>query len=233
VGAEALTRWQHPRLGLVPPSEFIPLAEQTGLIEAIGRWVLSAACLQNRVWRYAGLPDLPIAVNVSPRQFWHSGFRAAVESTLRETQLQAGQLELEITESCLLRDLESTRAILGSLREIGVRVSIDDFGTGYSSFSVLRQLPLDTLKIDRSFVAEATSDPGGALIASAILNLGSSLGLRVVAEGVETDEQREYLLEHECRWMQGFHFSAPMPASVFTQLLRSGAALPIAKRSRD
>ncbi|MCG8590963.1 MAG: EAL domain-containing protein [Proteobacteria bacterium] len=222
VGAEALVRWLHPDLGLVSPVEFIPLAEETGLIGQIGEWVLLEACRQTRHWQDAGLEHAAVSVNVSPRQFWHTDFHGRVDWVLRETRLPPSSLTLEITESCLMRDVDSTVKCLGSIKDLGVAVSLDDFGTGYSSLSVLRRLPLDVLKMDRSFTREAIEDRDGSMVAAAIIGLANSLGLSVLAEGVETEAQREFLIEHACPGMQGFLFSPPLPAPDFGTLLNEG-----------
>jgi EAL domain-containing protein (putative c-di-GMP-specific phosphodiesterase class I) len=230
VGAEALVRWQNAEFGIVPPGEFIGVAEERGLIGHIGSWVMRAACKENLRWQEAGCRPIPVAVNVSSRQFWHSDFRGLVEEILRDTRLAGPLLHLEITESCLMRDVEATVAMLGALRQLGVDISIDDFGTGFSSLSMLRRLPLDSLKIDRAFVSEATEDRGASMVASAIIGLANSLGLRVIAEGVETNDQREFLLERNCATMQGFLFSRPVPAAEFERLLaEDGSLLPETK----
>jgi EAL domain-containing protein (putative c-di-GMP-specific phosphodiesterase class I) len=222
LGAEALVRWRHAQRGLVPPSDFIPLAEETGLIQSLGEWVLRAACRQSQAWQRAGHPLLRMAVNASPRQFWHADLAAVVEAALDETGFPGDHLDLEITESCLLRDVDGIIDTLERIRALGVRISLDDFGTGYSSLSVLKRLPLDALKIDRSFVSDCIPETGDAMIASAIIALGQSLNLGIVAEGVEETEQREFLLERNCRVMQGFFFSRPLESEDFAVLLEQG-----------
>jgi diguanylate cyclase (GGDEF)-like protein len=223
-GAEALLRWQHPQRGLVPPMEFIPIAEQSGLIVPIGEWVLLAACRQNVEWAAQGLPRVPIAVNVSPRQFRQTGFAQAVKSAIAATG-QVEYLRLELTESSIMDDPESAIRVLQELKALGIKLSIDDFGTGYSSMSYLNRLPLGELKIDRSFLAEIKKPDDRVVLVDAIIALAHSLGLNVVAEGVETDEQLQYLARRNCDEAQGFLFSKPVPADEFSaKFLRSAAA---------
>ncbi|MFC5301429.1 EAL domain-containing protein [Azospira restricta] len=211
-GAEALLRWQHPQRGLVPPAEFIPLAEETGLILPIGDWVLRTACARLAQWR--ARPDtaaLTLAVNVSARQFRHPGFVYQVVSALGASGADPHRLKLELTESLLLDDIEGTVVKMTALKAAGVSFSLDDFGTGYSSLSYLKRLPLDQLKIDRSFVRDVLTDPNDAAIARTIVALGQSLGLTVIAEGVETEEQRAFLAAHNCHAYQGYLFGRPEP----------------------
>ena len=222
LGAEALLRWRHPELGLVPPGEFIPLAEETGLIVAIGEWVLREACRQVRDWERQGLPLLSISLNVSPRQFWHADFVEVVRDSLRVSGLPGPKLSLEITETCVMRDVEATIEMLSAIKGEGVHISLDDFGTGYSSLSSLSLLPLDTLKIDRSFVMECVDQAPSATITSAIIGLARNLDLAIVAEGVETTAQRDFLLERGCRPMQGFLFAPPMDPESFQEVLARG-----------
>jgi len=222
-GVEALARWLHPELGLVAPARFIPVAEETGLIEDIGNWVLREACRQNCRWRDQGLPDMHVAVNVSARQFVRADFARGVLAVLEETGLPAHLLELEITESLMMDDVARAVQTLAALKQVGVKLSIDDFGTGYSSLAYLRHFPLDFLKIDQSFVAVMLSDPSGAAIVRAIITLGQSLGFAIIAEGVETEEQRAHLLAGGCNEMQGYLFSRPVPATELEALLRSQA----------
>jgi diguanylate cyclase (GGDEF)-like protein/PAS domain S-box-containing protein len=219
-GVEALIRWQHPDRGLVPPSQFVPIAEDCGLILQIGRWVLREACRQARAWQVAGLPRLPIAVNVSAVEFRDPGFVEGVQTALSETGLEAQYLELELTEGVLMEDAESTASVLQELKTMGVHLAVDDFGTGYSSLSYLRQFPIDVLKIDQSFVHRITADPDDTTIVSAIINMGKSLKRLVVAEGVETREQRAYLQTQCCAEGQGYLFSRPVSAARFAHLLR-------------
>ena len=219
VGAEALIRWQHPDWGLVPPGEFIPLAEETGLILPIGEWVLAQACYQAHVWHKAGHTGLRVAVNLSGRQLAQKGLVAMVDNILRRAGLAHGALELEITESLLMQDLEQTAVTLEALADIGVTVSMDDFGTGYSSLSYLKRLPIDVLKIDQSFVRDITSDADDASIVHAIIAMAHSLGIKVIAEGVETAEQLAFLRQHACDGMQGYYISRPVPPEKFIELL--------------
>jgi diguanylate cyclase (GGDEF)-like protein/PAS domain S-box-containing protein len=219
VAFEALLRWQHPDFGLVAPAEFIPMLEETGLIIPVGDWVLGAACGQLQQWRAAGWADLHMAVNLSPRQFQSSGVMASVETGIARLGCKSGLLELEITEGMLLQHAGATLETLGALREVGVRLAIDDFGTGYSSLSYLRRFPIDTLKIDRSFVHDIPHDPDDSAIVTAIAALARSLKLEMVAEGVETEAQRDFLRSLGCIVMQGYLFSRPLPADDVTRLL--------------
>ena len=223
-GVEALIRWRQPDRGLVPPSQFVPIAEDCGLIIQIGRWVLREACRQARAWQDAGLPPVPIAVNVSALEFRDPGFVESVRTTLSETGLEARYLGLELTEGVLMEDAESTATVLQELKVMGVHLAVDDFGTGYSSLSYLRQFPIDVLKIDQSFVDQITVDPDDSSIVSAIINMGKSLKHLVVAEGIETQEQRAYLQAQHCAEGQGYLFSRPLSAAQFAQLLQIGIA---------
>jgi diguanylate cyclase (GGDEF)-like protein/PAS domain S-box-containing protein len=222
VGVEALIRWRHPEIGLVSPAEFIPLAEETGLILPIGRWVLHAACLQLQTWHEAGFRMLRLAVNLSGRQFQDAGLVDEVARVLSELSVDPAFLELELTESSIMRDPDTTTEKLQALRSLGVQLSIDDFGTGYSSLGHLRRFPIRTLKIDRSFVKDITTDPSNAAIARGIIALAESLQLRVVAEGVETRAQLTALMGLNCSEVQGFLFARPLPADQIVQLLRTG-----------
>src|ERR1700730_11874858 len=221
-GVEALIRWMHPDRGLVPPSQFVPIAEECGLILPIGRWVLLEACTQARAWRDLGLRAVPVAVNVSAVEFLAKDFLSGVRTVLIATGVEPHNLELELTESVLMRDAESTIDTLHALKAIGVQLAVDDFGTGYSSFSYLRRFPLDALKIDRSFVHDITSNPDDAKIVSAMIGIGKSLRQRVIAEGVETLEQLDFLQSQGCGEGQGYYFSRPVVAEEFTELLKSG-----------
>jgi diguanylate cyclase (GGDEF)-like protein/PAS domain S-box-containing protein len=221
-GVEALIRWQQSDRGLIPPSQFVPIAEDCGLILPIGRWVLREACRQARAWQCAGHPRLPVAVNVSAVEFRDEGFVDGVRTVLSETGLEARYLELELTEGVLMEDAESTAAVLQELKTMGVHLAVDDFGTGYSSLSYLRQFPIDILKIDRSFVQQISADSEDSLIVSAIISMGKSLKHVVVAEGIETQEQRAYLQSQHCAEGQGYFFSRPVPASQFAHLLQMG-----------
>ena len=226
IGAEALIRWRHPQLGLVPPARFVPIAEDCGFIVAIGRWVLREACRQARAWQDAGLPPLRIAINISSVELRDMDFVAGVRAVLTETVLEPHYLELELTETFLMQDSTSTTAVLQALRDIGVKLALDDFGTGYSSLSHLKRFPIDTLKIDQSFVRDLTTDPDDASIVSAVISMGKSLNMRVVAEGVETREQLAFLHEQSCPEGQGYYFSPPVVAAEFAQLLKRSMGDP-------
>jgi diguanylate cyclase (GGDEF)-like protein/PAS domain S-box-containing protein len=221
-GVEALIRWHHPQRGLVPPGQFIAIAEECGLIVPIGRWVLSEACRQARAWQAAGLPPMCVAINISSVELRAPGFASGVRAILRETGLEPRYLELELTETFLMQDSRSTAEVLKELKEIGVLLALDDFGTGYSSLSYLKRFPIDAVKIDQSFVRDLTTDPDDAGIVTAVIAMGRSLHMRVVAEGVETREQLAILQEHGCPQGQGYYFSRPVPAVEFRQLLEFG-----------
>ena len=225
-GAEALVRWRHPQRGLVPPGEFIPLAEACGLIDAIGEWVVREGCRQARAWQLEGLPHLRVAVNLSAFQFRHGNLLKMISDALKAAELDPRFLEVEITESALMSDPEESVAILEALSRMGVVVSIDDFGTGYSSMSYLRRFPIDKLKIDRTFIAEVISRADDASIVKAIVSLAHSLHLKVVAEGVETDEQLHLLKGIGCDQFQGFCFSPAVPAPHFSALMRKAQQSP-------
>jgi diguanylate cyclase (GGDEF)-like protein/PAS domain S-box-containing protein len=222
-GMEALIRWRHPVKGLVPPLQFIPLAEETGLIVPIGQWVLRTACAQTKAWQAGGLSPLRVAVNLSARQFSQDSLLEDVARVLAETGLEAPLLELEITESMVMRNPAHAVALLDSLKAMGVHLSIDDFGTGYSSLSYLKRFPIDNLKIDRSFIQDLPADGEDAAITRAIIAMAHSLRLTVVAEGVETEKQRTFLHQHGCNEMQGFLFSKPLSAEAFLALLQDTA----------
>ncbi len=211
-GVEALIRWQHPELGLVPPNDFIPLLEETGLIIPVGYWVIVTACRQLQVWHEAGFPELAMSVNISGRQFHARDFIDNIKSFIRENKMPVGMMEMEITESILMENQQSTIAALDALEKMGFKIAIDDFGTGYSSLSYLRRFRVDTLKIDRSFVRDVTDNPDDAAITSAIVAMAQSLKLKVVAEGVETPQQLAFLQAHNCQYVQGYLFSRPLPA---------------------
>jgi diguanylate cyclase (GGDEF)-like protein/PAS domain S-box-containing protein len=215
VAAEALLRWRHPQLGVVSPADFIPIAEETGLIVPIGEWVLRTACEQHRAWREAGRMPIRMMVNISARQFREHGFVAMVRQVLRDTAMAPHLLTLELTESILMDDTRHAIALLEELRMLGLRVALDDFGTGYSSLGYLKRFPIHELKIDRLFVRDIDRNPRDAALAAAIISIGHSLGLRVVGEGVETAAQLEVLAAHGCDLVQGFHFSAPVAAECF------------------
>lgn len=213
VGVEALLRWQHPELGLVPPNRFISIAENSGLIVPIGEWVLRTACAQARKWQDGGLPAVPIAVNVSAVQFRQDGFRNLIKNVLRETGLPPQYLELELTESLLLTNADVMFSVLSELNEMGLQLAIDDFGTGYSSLSYLKQFPVKKLKIDRSFIKNVVLNQSDAAITTAIIGMAKSLGLKVIAEGVETEAQMSFLREHRCDEIQGYYLSKPITAT--------------------
>src|ERR1700733_6318057 len=223
--AEALIRWNDPRTGLVPPGRFIPVLEETGLIYEVGRWALHKAIEDYLRWRNAGLAAVPIAVNVSPLQLRHRNFIAEIKGAVGIDAHAAAGLELEITESLIMEDVKHSIASLQAIRAMGVSIAIDDFGTGFSSLSYLSKLPVDTLKIDRSFVNDMTTVPEGLALVSTIINLARSLKLKVVAEGVETEEQSRQLRLLGCDEMQGYLFSKPVPIEIFeAKFLASPAA---------
>ena len=219
-GVEALIRWLHPRLGLVPPAEFIPIAEESGLIIPIGRWVLAEACHQARAWQEIGLVPIPISVNISAVELRAKTFVEEVRTALSDTGLEARYLELELTETFLMQDSTSTSAVLHNLKRLGLTLALDDFGTGYSSLSHLRRFPIDTLKIDRSFVHHVTSNADDACIVRALIGMGKSLHMRVVAEGVETPEQLAFLQDGDCPFGQGYYFGLPLTGAECTNILR-------------
>ncbi|HYD94618.1 MAG TPA: EAL domain-containing protein [Noviherbaspirillum sp.] len=223
IGAEALIRWNHPDMGMVSPTRFIPMAEEIGLIVPIGDWVLHTACAQNKAWQNAGLPPISISVNLSARQFRQEGLVESVARALEDMDLDARHLELELTESIVMNSAELFIEKLKELEDLGVQLSIDDFGTGYSSLSYLKRFPLHHLKIDQSFVRDIATDADDAAITSTVISLGHSLNLKVIAEGVETEEQVAFLRDHNCDEMQGYYFSRPLPANEFASLLRQAA----------
>lgn len=222
-GVEALLRWDHPELGLILPKQFIPLAEENGLIVPIGRWVLYTACEQNMQWQRAGFPKLNIAVNLSARQFLDEALLDDITDALSMSDMAPELLELEITESMMLHDLDRTTRVLKALRSMGVRIAIDDFGTGYSSLSQLKELPVDTIKIDGSFINSLISNAEGRLLTETIIELGRNLSLTVVAEGVESAEQADFLKSKRCDQLQGFFFDKPVPADEFAAMFRRDA----------
>ncbi len=218
VGMEALARWQHPELGLIPPSKFIPIAEELGLILPLGEWVLMTACAQNKAWQEAGLPFIPMGVNISARQLQDKNIVQIIERTLRKTGLAPAYLELELTES-IIQHPEQAAVLLAQLNLMGIQIAIDDFGTGYSSLNYLKRLPIHKLKIDQSFVRQLTIDPDTTAIVAAIITLAHSLELKTVAEGVETQAQLEQLAVLQCDEVQGYLFSPPVPAEEAAKLL--------------
>ena len=221
-GVEALLRWQHPQQGLLSPDQFVQVAEQCGLIVPMGRWVMGEACRQAGEWRDAGLPEIVMSVNVSAVEFSDKLFLQGINKLLSDTRIEAGQLNLEVTEGVLMKDVGATAAVLRELKRIGVKLTVDDFGTGYSSLSYLRQFPIDGLKIDRSFVQQITDSSGDNGIVSAIIAMGESLGFLVVAEGIETGVQEQYLKSRGCAQGQGYLFSRPVPATQIALLLQAG-----------
>jgi diguanylate cyclase (GGDEF)-like protein len=222
-GMEALLRWEHPDLGLLAPMQFIPMAEETGLIVPIGRWVLETACSQNVAWQNAGAPPLTIAVNLTARQFVDERLLEDVSAALRTSGMDPRLLEFEISESILMGDVDATLRILTGLKRLGTRIAIDDFGIGYSSLTMLQRFPLDTIKIDRSFIRTIAADPDNWGLADAVITMGKNLSLTVVAQGVETGEQAEFLRAHACDELQGFYFNRPLPPEECTTLLLASA----------
>jgi diguanylate cyclase (GGDEF)-like protein/PAS domain S-box-containing protein len=226
VGFEALVRWQDPDRGMIPPSEFLPVAEETGLVVPIGQWVLRSACTQMRAWLKAGYELSSMAVNISARQFNRPDFAQSVSEALRQAGLEASYLELEITEGTLMANDVATVATLNALKAVGVRLAVDDFGTGYSSLAYLKKLPVNKLKIDRSFVTDIGSDPASAAIVSAIISLARCLGLEVLAEGIQNEQQRNALLAAGCTEGQGYLFARPVPSAAVASLDGLAASLP-------
>jgi diguanylate cyclase (GGDEF)-like protein len=224
-GVEALLRWTHPELGVLPPMQFIPLAEETGLIVPIGRWVLREACAQNMAWQRRGLRPVSMAVNLSPRQFVDAHLLQDIDEALAASGMSPVLLQLEVTESMVMRNVSRAVKVLDAIQSRGIRLAIDDFGTGYSSMSLMKQFPIDTIKIDRSFVRDLPTDSEDQAIAQAIISMGKALGMTVVAEGVETSEQEAFLRNHACDEMQGYLFSRPVPPQQLAELLRSAPLL--------
>ena len=227
VGVEALIRWQHPERGLLLPAQFVPIAEDCGLILPIGRWVLRAACEQASTWLQAGLPPITIAVNTSALEFRANDFLENIRTTLTDTGVEPSYLELELTESILMRDAKSTDTLLHALADLGVKLAIDDFGTGYSSLSYLWQFPIDTLKIDQSFVSRMTNNPDDATIAKAVIAMGKSLKQRVIAEGVETPQQYAFLQDQDCDEGQGYYIGRPVVAETLATMLQTGMSFTL------
>ena len=228
-GMEALVRWQHPVQGLLYPTKFIPVAEESGLIVPLGEWVLRTACEQNKAWQLAGLKPVGIAVNLSARQFKQQDLVERVSRILKETELDPSYLELELTESMVMQNVEAAITTLNQFKAIGVKLSIDDFGIGYSSLNYLKHFPIGYLKIDQSFVRDITTSRDDAIIAKIIISMAHDLGLRVIAEGVETEEQKSFLCLHCCDEMQGYFFSMPIPAEEFEILLKKRCCMSMAK----
>jgi diguanylate cyclase (GGDEF)-like protein len=232
VGAEALLRWQSPQLGAVSPEEFVPVAELAGLMPQIGDWVLREACREVAAWRALGAPETHVAINVSPQQFHSTDLLANVAQALAESALPADAIELEITESLLVRDAPQTHRVLDDLRELGVRLALDDFGTGYSSLAYLKRFPMQVLKIDRSFISDIGSGQGGSGLVDAIVAMARSLGMQVVAEGVENETQLAYLAAKGVEMVQGFHFSPAVDATAFRAMLTAPRAPAEARAER-
>jgi len=226
VGAEALVRWNHPRIGMIHPPEFIPLAEETGLIIPLGERVLRLACQQIAAWQTASLPPLKVSLNISARQFRQENLPELLQRVLAETGIAAEALEFELTESMVMHDVENAIAMLRELKQIGVTLALDDFGTGYSSLAYLKRFPIDVLKIDRSFVRDIDREADDAAIAHAVIAMAHSLGLQVTAEGVENEAQLALLRQYGCNDFQGYLFSRPVPAEEFSLLLQNGRSLP-------
>lgn len=210
MGLEALLRWHNSKLGSISPLEFIPIAEETDLINRIGEWVLNEACMQNKEWQDQGFSPLRMAVNISANHFQDPSFLEYVKAVLHQTGLSPIYLEIEITENCLLSDIDTSIRIMKELKKMGVRIAIDDFGTGYSSFNYLKMLPIDALKIDKTFIRDLEHDANGQLIVSSIINLVHALGIQVIAEGVETRESSRILAQKNCDGLQGYLFSKPV-----------------------
>ncbi|HEX8606519.1 MAG TPA: bifunctional diguanylate cyclase/phosphodiesterase, partial [Pseudoduganella sp.] len=229
-GVEALVRWQHPERGMVRPDQFIALAEENGMIVAIGEWVLREACRQARRWQDAGLAPISMSVNVSPRQFDDRRLVARVAAALEQAGLEAQWLELEVTESLIMRDVQQAVDKMRELEAMGIALSIDDFGTGYSSLAALKSFPISRLKIDKSFVRDLAHSADDQAIARAIISLSHQLQMRVIAEGVETEQQREFLTQYGCDEMQGYLFSRPVPPDDIGAMLAQGAPAPLAMR---
>lgn len=226
VGAEALLRWNHPKRGMVSPLEFIPIAEETGIIVPIGEWVLRTACAQNRAWQLDGLPPIRVAVNLSVRQLEQPDIARRIHSVLQETGMDPRHLGLEVTESMLVHESAHVSRVLGELKELGIEISLDDFGTGYSNLGYLRQLPIDVVKVDRSLVHDVTALPDDVSMTRAVITLAHSLKMKVLAEGVETEGQLELLMANRCDQIQGYFFSRPLDAAAMGNLLRTGRCIP-------
>jgi diguanylate cyclase (GGDEF)-like protein len=225
VGVEALVRWEHPTRGLMLPADFIPVAEESGLIVPLGEWVLRTACAQAKAWQEAGLPPIRLAVNLSGRQFQQRNLGEMVERALNETSLEPRYLQLEITETVVMHDMDFTIATLNNLKAMGIQIAIDDFGCGHSSLNYLKRLPIDDVKIDRSFVHDLATDPSDAAIVGSVVAMTRELNLNVVAEGVETEEQLAFLKERQCDVVQGFLFSRPVPPDAVEKIIASGTPL--------
>ena len=229
-GVEAPLRWHNPQLGEVTPTQLIPVAEETGLIVPIGRWVMKTACAQNVAWQKQGLPPVCVAVNLSRRQFMDNNLVEDIKTALTDSGLAPHLLELEITESMVMHNPVRMVAILTEIKNLGVRLAIDDFGTGYSSLAQIKHFPIDTLKVDRSFIRNIPQDAQDKAITEAIIAMGRTLSLTVVAEGVETIEQMDFLKERSCDEMQGYYFSKPVVPEQFADLLRTHVSVPSSQK---
>ena len=232
-GVEALLRWQNPYLGSVTPTQFIPVAEETGLIVPIGKWVMKTACAQNVAWQKQGLPAVCMAVNLSLRQLTDDNLIDDIRTALNDSGMAPNLLELEVTESMVMYNPVRMISVLAKIKSMGVRLAIDDFGTGYSSLAQIKRFPVDTLKVDRSFIRNLPQDAEDKAITEAIIAMGKALSLTVVAEGVETEEQMNFLKEHFCDEMQGFYFSKPIMPEQFADLLRKHVSSPLSESERD
>jgi len=221
IGVEALIRWNHPELGILPPGEFILLAEDSGYIKPIGEWVIKEACRQIKEWDNKNMPFVPISVNVSSIQFQDKNFVKQIGMHMMNSSVKASKIELELTESVVMKNSESSISVMNALKELNLKLSVDDFGTGYSSLSYLQKLPIDKLKIDRSFVSNLSEDSEDAAIVKAIINLAKNLNLTVIAEGVETEEQLQLLRGWGCDEYQGFYFSKPVRVYEFEAILEN------------
>jgi EAL domain-containing protein (putative c-di-GMP-specific phosphodiesterase class I) len=229
-GAEALIRWQHPQRGMVPPIEFIPLAEETGLIIQIGSWVIRAVCAQQAAWRREDIPLVPVALNLSTLQFRESNVLKIVTDALSESGLESEWIELELTESLVMFNPEEAEKTMRAFRKQGLSLSLDDFGTGYSSLAYLKRFPFNSVKIDRAFVSDVTNSQDDAAIASAIIGMAHSLRMKVIAEGVETREQLDFLRAKQCDQFQGYFFSRPVPAQEFALMLSTDKRLDLSSQ---
>jgi diguanylate cyclase (GGDEF)-like protein len=232
-GVEALLRWNHPEYGMVAPTQFIPMAEETGLIASIGEWVLRTACSQMNAWYGRGLPRIPVSVNLSSRQFRQENVASTIRKVLEDTGFAPESLELELTESLLMEDLASSKATLAELKSLGVAIALDDFGTGYSSLSYLKGFQLDTLKIDRTFIADLMTSEANASIVRATIGLAKGLHLKTVAEGVETRAQADFLVKHGCDVLQGFLFARPMEPAAFMSFAQASHTYLLSRSGTD
>jgi EAL domain-containing protein (putative c-di-GMP-specific phosphodiesterase class I) len=228
-GCESLIRWNHPEFGFIPPPRFIPIAERTGDIRILGRWILYKSCLQLKAWHEQGFPDMFVSVNLSPVQFLDKDLVSQVSAVMDGVGIEGRHLKLEITEGAIMSHPEDSIRKLQALRALGIRISIDDFGTGYSSLNYLAKLPIDTLKIDKSFIDDVTRNIQNQEIVRAIISMADSLKIETLAEGVETAEQKDMILAEGCKYIQGYFFSKPVDADQYTDYLRNGAILPVGR----